>query len=38
MEGEAFGDLRQFIEAAKRMSDWREITGADWKLEIGALK
>ncbi|MCH8055131.1 MAG: UbiD family decarboxylase, partial [Deltaproteobacteria bacterium] len=30
-------DLREFIEAAKKVSDWREIKGADWNLEIGAL-
>ncbi len=25
METEVFDDLRQFIEAAKKMSDWKEI-------------
>jgi len=38
METEIFDDLRQFIEAAKKVSEWREIKGADWNLEIGALK
>lgn len=37
METEIFDDLRQFIEAAKKVSEWREIKGADWDLEIGAL-
>ena len=37
METEVFDDLRQFIEAAKKMSDWKEIKGADWNLEIGTL-
>jgi len=30
-------DLREFIEAAKKVSEWREIKGADWNLEMGAL-
>lgn len=37
MEPEIIDDLRQFIEAAKKVSDWRELKGADWNLEIGAL-
>lgn len=37
MEAEVFDDLRQFVAAAKKVSDWREIKGADWNLEIGAL-
>jgi len=37
MKMEVFDDLRQFIDAAKMMSDWREIKGADWNLQIGAL-
>src|SRR5437667_12797824 len=37
METEVFDDLRQFIEAAKQMSDWKEIKGADWNLDIGTL-
>lgn len=37
MEPEVFDDLRQFIEAAKKVSEWREIKGADWNVEIGAL-
>ena len=36
--GETFcNDLRGFIEASKKISDWKEIKGADWDLEIGAL-
>jgi 4-hydroxy-3-polyprenylbenzoate decarboxylase len=31
-------DLRTFIELAKEIDDWREIRGADWNLEIGALR
>jgi 4-hydroxy-3-polyprenylbenzoate decarboxylase len=34
---DVFDDLRQFIDAAKTMSEWREIKGADWNLQIGAL-
>jgi len=30
-------DLRSFIEASKQVGDWKEIKGADWNLEIGAL-
>ena len=37
MEPETFDDLRHFIEAAKKVSEFREIKGADWDLEIGAL-
>lgn len=37
METQIFDDLREFIESAKKVSDWREIKGADWNLEIGAL-
>jgi 4-hydroxy-3-polyprenylbenzoate decarboxylase len=37
MAAEIFDDLRSFIEAAKRVSDFREIKGADWNLEIGTL-
>lgn len=37
METEIFDDLRSFIELAKKVSDWREIKGADWNLEIGTL-
>lgn len=33
----ACNDLREFIEAAKKVSEWREIKEADWNLEIGAL-
>lgn len=34
---EVFDDLRQFIDAAKKVSEWQEIKGTDWNLEIGAL-
>ncbi len=37
MEAEIFDDLRQFIDAAKKVGEWREIKKADWNLEIGAL-
>lgn len=37
MEAEVFDDLRQFIEAAKKVGEWREIKNANWDLEIGAL-
>ena len=37
MEAEIFDDLQHFVEAAKKISDWREIKGADWDLEIGTL-
>ncbi len=37
MEVEVLDDLRQFIEAAKKVGEWREIKKADWNLEIGAL-
>jgi len=37
MEPEVFDDLRQFIDAAKKVSEWREIKNANWDLEIGAL-
>ncbi len=37
MEPETFDDLRHFIEAAKKVGEFREIKGADWDLEIGAL-
>ena len=32
-----FNDLREFIEAVRRLGQVKEIHGADWKLEIGAL-
>ncbi|MGH6831341.1 MAG: UbiD family decarboxylase domain-containing protein, partial [Methylocella sp.] len=37
METLNYNDLRGFIEEAKKVSDWREIDGADWDGEIGAL-
>jgi len=37
MEAETFDDLRQFIDASKKVAEWREIKKADWNLEIGAL-
>lgn len=33
----AFNDLREFIEAARALGDTKEIHGAHWDLEIGAL-
>ena len=32
-----FNDLREFIEAARKIGQVKEIHGADWNLEIGAL-
>ena len=32
-----YKDFRGFIEAAKKVSEWRLIEGADWNNEIGAL-
>jgi UbiD family decarboxylase len=32
-----FNDLREFIEAARNIGQVKEIHGADWNLEIGAL-
>ena len=37
MAGEVFDDLRQFIEGAKKITEWREIKGASWDLEISTL-
>ena len=37
MEGIGYSDFRGFIEAAKKVSEWRAIDGADWDGEIGAL-
>jgi UbiD family decarboxylase len=37
MEGEVFDDLRQFIEGAKKITEWREIKRASWDLEISTL-
>lgn len=34
---EVFDSLGAFIEACKEVSPWREIQGANWDLEIGAL-
>lgn len=33
----AFHDLREFIDAARKIGDLKEIHGAHWDLEIGAL-
>jgi len=33
----AFNDLREFIDAARQIGEVKEIHGAHWKLEIGAL-
>ncbi len=32
-----YNDLREYIEACKKIDGWREITHADWNEEIGAL-
>jgi len=32
-----YNDLREFIEAARAIGDLKEIHGASWELEIGAL-
>lgn len=32
-----YNDLREFIEAAKKVSEFRQVDGADWNNEIGAL-
>jgi UbiD family decarboxylase len=37
MATEVFDDLQGFIEAAKQASEWGEINGADWNLEIPAI-
>ncbi|MGH7855388.1 MAG: UbiD family decarboxylase [Candidatus Binatia bacterium] len=37
MEGIGYSDFRGFVEAAKKVSEWRAIEGADWDGEIGAL-
>ena len=37
MEGIGYNDFRGFVEAAKKVSEWRAIDGADWDGEIGAL-
>src|SRR5712691_11864893 len=35
--GTVFDDLREFIDACKEIDEWREIEGADWDQEMGAL-
>src|ERR1051326_2514137 len=37
MEQLAYHDLRSFVEAAKKVSDWRETEGADWAGKTAAL-
>ena len=37
MEGEVFDDLREFIDGAKKITEWREIKGASWDLAISTL-
>jgi 3-polyprenyl-4-hydroxybenzoate decarboxylase len=37
MESIAYHDFRGFVEAAKEVSEWRVVEGADWDGEIGAL-
>jgi len=38
MERKAFDSLQEFVEACKHINEWREIEGADWNEEIGALR
>jgi len=38
MEWKAFDSLQEFVEACKQIDEWREIEGADWNEEIGALR
>ncbi len=33
----SYNDLREFIDACKKIDHWREINDADWNEEIGAL-
>ncbi len=35
--GGTFDDLRDFMAACQQADAWRQIDGADWDLEIGAL-
>ena len=35
--GSTFDDLQSFIAASQELDDWRQIDGANWDLEIGAL-
>ena len=37
MEQAICNDLREFIDGSKKVGEWRDIKGADWNLEIGAL-
>ena len=37
MEPIAYNDLREFIEIAKQVGDWKVIEGADWNKEMGAV-
>lgn len=37
MDGDVCEDLREFIERAKAITEWREINGASWDLEISTL-
>ena len=37
MDEDVCNDLREFIERAKKMSEWREVNGASWDLEISTL-
>lgn len=36
-EGEMFNDLREFIQKVKELGECREVKGADWEPEIGAI-
>lgn len=38
MEWKAFDGLQEFVEACKHIDEWRDIGGADWNEEIGALR
>ncbi|HVA24342.1 MAG TPA: UbiD family decarboxylase [Chloroflexota bacterium] len=37
VSGAVFDDLQSFVAACQEVDDWRQIDGADWDLEIGAL-
>ena len=35
--GSTFDDLQSFVAASQEVDDWRQIDGANWDLEIGAI-
>ena len=37
VSGAVYDDLQSFVAACQEVDDWRQIDGADWDLEIGAL-